>query len=227
MKKQLFGVLVALLAIPALARAQSEDDAPRVREAAARAIAAIQKAQATWYTTNKQVCGSCHHQHQPALAYRLAREHGIPVDEAIARADAAKAFTFADVDRAIQYSYVIEPAMDDAYRMVAAHAAGVPPNLGTAIYARLLISRQNPDGDWDGFHQRPPSSYSRFTMAALGLRAVQLYHHASQKTAAEAAVARARKFLETQQPKATEEQAYRLIGLKWAGADRASLQRLA
>jgi ankyrin repeat protein len=111
--------------------------------------------------------------------------------------------------------------------MVAAHAAGVPPNLGTAVYARLLISRQNKEGDWDGFHQRPPSSYSRFTMAALGLRAVQLYHHPSQKTAADAAIARARQFLETTPAAVTEERAYQLIGLKWAGADRATLQRLA
>jgi ankyrin repeat protein len=227
MKKRMFWMLTALLAIPALARAQSADDAPRVREAATRAIAAIQKAQSTWYTANKQVCGSCHHQYQPALAYRAARERGIPVDEAIAHADAVKAFTFADIDRAIQYSYVIEPAMDDAYRMVAAHAAGVAPNLGAAVYARLLISRQNRDGDWDGFHQRPPSSYSRFTMTALGLRAVQLYHHSSQKAAAAAAVARARTFLEKQQARATEDHAYRIIGLKWAGADRNTLQRLA
>jgi ankyrin repeat protein len=223
--KTLFCVVAALL-VPALAGAQSEDDA-RIREAAARGIAAIQKAQSNWFTSYKQVCASCHHQYQPALAYRAARERGVAVDETIAHADAAKAFTFADIDRAIQYSYVIEPAMDDAYRMVAAQAAGVPPNLGAAIYARLLMSRQNRDGDWDGFHQRPPSSYSRFTMAALGLRAVQLYRHDSQKAAADAAVARARKFLETQPAKATEEQAYRLIGLKWAGADRALLQRLA
>ena len=223
--KKLF-LVSALLLLPTVAAAQNEDDA-RIREAATRGVAAIQKAQANWFTSYKQVCSSCHHQYQPALAYHTARERGVPIDEPIARADAAKAFTFADVDRAIQYSYVIEPAMDDAYRMVAAHAAGVPPNLGAAVYARLLISRQNRDGDWDGFHQRPPSSYSRFTMAALGLRAVQLYHHASQKAAAEAAVARARKFLETQPAKATEEHAYRLIGLKWAGADRATLQRFA
>jgi ankyrin repeat protein len=215
-----------LVLLPAPATAQAEDDA-RIREAAARGVAAIQRAQAGWYTTNKQVCASCHHQYQPALAFRAAREHGIRVDEATARADAVKAFTFADIDRAIQYLYVIEPAMDDAYRMVAAHAAGVPANLSAAVYARLLISRQNRDGDWDGFHQRPPSSYSRFTMAALGLRAVQLYHHPSQKTAAAAAVARARKFLESQTARATEEHAYKLIGLKWAGADRATLQRLA
>src|SRR5690242_6076818 len=219
--KTLLCMLAALL-VPALAGAQSEDDA-RIREAATRGIAAIQKAQSNWFTSHKQVCASCHHQYQPALAYRAARERGIAIDEAIAHADAARAFTFADIDRAVQYSYVIEPAMDDAYRLVAAQAAGVPPNLGAAIYARLLISRQNRDGDWDGFHQRPPSSYSRFTMTALGLRAVQLYHHASQKVAADAAVARARKFLETQPPKATEEHAYRLIGLKWAGADRPTL----
>jgi len=185
MQKWFPAVLVCLLAASLTATAQDASD-DQIRDAAVRAIGAMQKAQATWYTTNKQVCASCHHQYQPALAFRAARERGIPVDEAIARADALKAFTFADLDRAIQYTHVIEPAMDDAYRMVAAHAAGVTPNLATAVYARLLISRQNREGDWDGFHQRPPSSFSRFTMAALGLRAVQLYHHTSQKAAAAA-----------------------------------------
>ena len=219
-------LLAALLCLPVAVAGQDAGDL-RVREAAGRAVAAIQAAQAGWYTTHKQVCASCHHQYQPALALRAARERGIPVDERLARADAGRAFTYADIDRAIQYQYVIEPAMDDAYRLVAADAAGVAPNLGTAIYARLLISRQNATGDWDGFRQRPPSSYSRVTMAALGLRAVQRYHHASQRDAAEAAVARARRFLESAEPRDTEERSYQLIGLKWAGADRATLQRLA
>src|SRR5262245_43016228 len=131
MKKR-FLVLAALVFVPSLVSGQTEDDA-RIREAAVRGLVAIQKAQTNWFTSYKQVCASCHHQYQPALAFRTAREHGIPVDEAIARADAVKAFTFADIDRAVQYSYVIEPAMDDAYRMVAAHAAGVQVNLGSAI----------------------------------------------------------------------------------------------
>jgi ankyrin repeat protein len=219
-------LVVALIWLPAWASAQ-EVDADRVREAAARALVAIQKAQAPWYATNKQVCASCHHQYQPAIAYRVARDHGISLDEAIARADATKTFDFTDIDKAIQYTYVIEPAVDDAYRMVAANAAGVKRNLGAAIYARLLISRQNPQGDWDGFHQRPPSSYSRVTMAALGLRAVQVYHHASQKAQADAAVARARQFLESRTPRDTEERSYQLLGLRWAGAPRAMLQNLA
>jgi ankyrin repeat protein len=226
MVKRLVLFLVALCSLPAVSLAQEAEPA-RVRDAAGRAIAAIQKAQAPWYAANKQVCASCHHQYQPALAYRVARDHGVPFDEAIARADAAKAFNFADIDRAVQYTHVIEPSVDDAYRMVAANAAGVKPNLGTAVYARLLISRQNVQGDWDGFHQRPPSSYSRMTMAALGLRAVQVYHHASQQTQAEAAIARAHKFLEGRTPRDTEERAYQLLGLRWAGAPRSMLQKLA
>jgi len=102
-------LVVALIWLPAWASAQ-EVDADRVREAAARALVAIQKAQAPWYATNKQVCASCHHQYQPAIAYRVARDHGISLDEAIARADATKTFDFTDIDKAIQYTYVIEPA---------------------------------------------------------------------------------------------------------------------
>ena len=222
-----FVVFVVVWTCFAAAVFGQEVDPDRARDAAAKALAAIQKAQAPWYATNKQVCASCHHQYQPALAYRVARDHGVPFDESIARADATKAFDFSDIDRAVQYTYVIEPSVDDAYRMVAANAAGVKPNLGAAVYARLLISRQNAQGDWDGFHQRPPSSYSRVTMAALGLRAVQLYHHASQNTQADAAVARARGFLENRTARDTEERTYQLLGLRWAGAPRARLQSLA
>jgi hypothetical protein len=75
-------------------------------------------------------------------------------------------------------------------------------------------------------------------MAALGLRAVQLYHHPSQKAQADAAVARARKFLESRAARDTEERSYQLLGLRWAlgaeppgakaaGADRAALRKLA
>ena len=219
-------LLVALACFSAEVFGQ-EVEPDRARDAAAKALAAIGRAQTPWYTTNKQVCASCHHQYQPALAYRVARDHGVPFDESIARADATKAFDFSDIDRAVQYTYVIEPSVDDAYRIVAANAAGVKPNLGTAVYARLLISRQNAQGDWDGFHQRPPSSYSRMTMAALGLRAVQLYHHASQKAQAEAAVSRARDFLDSRTARDTEERTYQLLGLRWAGAPRPRLQALA
>src|SRR5689334_259394 len=78
-------------------------------EAAQKAIALVQSAQKSWFT--KHECGSCHNQFLPAIAFRDAREHGIPVDETAARADAAKAFSpLANVDRAIQYTHQIDAA---------------------------------------------------------------------------------------------------------------------
>ena len=191
-------VAVVSWALPGFAQDASGD---RIRQAAARAIALVQSSQANF--ASKIACASCHHQFQPALAFRAAREHGIAVNEEMARAVAVKAFSYADLDRAIQYTHVIEPAMDDAYRLVAADAAGVPRNLSTAVYARLIASRQNPAGDWTSFHQRPPSSYSSFTMTALGLRAIQLFSHPSQKDDAGARIARAKQWLTSHAPRDT------------------------
>jgi hypothetical protein len=126
----------------------------QIRDAATRAITLFQASQKTWYAA--QTCQSCHHQFQAALAFQSAREHGIHVDEKIAHTDAVKAFDYRDLDIAVQYNWVIEPAMDDAYQLVAANAAGMRPNLVTAVYARLLAARQDADGTWNSFHQRPP-----------------------------------------------------------------------
>ena len=197
----------------------------RIREAAARNLTLFQASQKRWFDVQR--CDSCHHQYQPALAYKSAREHGIPFDEAIARADAAKAFTYADLDRAVQYSWIIEPAIDDGYRLVAADAAGVRPSLGTAVMARIVAARQNRAGDWPSHRQRPPSSYSNVSFTALAVRGVQLYSHPSQKAKVAGQVALARRWLESHPPADTEERIYQLLGLKWTGAPRATLQKLA
>ena len=200
-------------------------DPARIRDAATRNLTLFQASQKHWFEVQR--CDSCHHQYQPALAYRSAREHGIPFDEAIARADAAKAFTYADLDKAVQYSWLIESAVDDAYRLIAADAAGVRPSLGTAVMARNVMDRQNVGGDWPSHRQRPPSSYSNFTFTALGVRAIQLYAHPTLRAEVAKHVALARQWLLTHRPVDTEERTYQLIGLKWSGGDRATLDRLA
>ena len=215
--------LAALLLVPVAWGASATE--MKVRDAAARAVALIQASQKGWY--ERQNCVSCHHQFQPALAFRSAREHGIPVDETIARADAVRAFNYSDLDTLIQYNQVIEPAMTDAYQLVAAEAAGVRPNLGTAIMARLLMSRQSADGHWDSFHQRPPSSYSRFTQTTLGLMAIQSFGHSSQQNEVREHVARARGWLLKNVPRDTEERSYQLIGLSASGSDKTVLKRFA
>jgi ankyrin repeat protein len=220
--KALFGI--GILCSIQLAWA-AENSPGRIRDAAARSLAIFQASQKNWYAL--QTCVSCHHQFQAALAFRSAREHDIPVDEVIARADAIKAFNYTDLDAAVQYSYVVEPAMGDAYKMLAADAVGVRPNLVAAVYARVIASRQGPDGDWNGYHQRPPSSYSSFTQTALVVRALQLYSHPSQKADVTARTGRARAWLLSHTPPDTEGRTYQLLGLFWSGADPAAIRKSA
>jgi ankyrin repeat protein len=215
----------SILTLAASAAGADEARASHIRDAATRNLALLQSSQKHWFEVQR--CDSCHHQYQPALAYRSAREHGIPFDEGIARADAAKAFTYADLDKAVQYSWLIESAVDDAYRLIAADAAGVRPNLGTAVMARNVMDRQNVGGDWPSHRQRPPSSYSNVTFTALGVRAIQLYAHPTLKAEVAKHVALARQWLLTHRPVDTEERTYQLLGLKWSGGDRATLDRLA
>src|SRR5580692_10611613 len=198
----------------------------QIRDSATRAIALLQAGQKTWYS--KIDCHSCHHQFQPAMAFRIARLHGVPVDEAIAHADALKAFAFTNLDAAIQYRDVQETVMDLGYSLVAANATGLEPNLVSNVYARLVAGRQDPAGNWDDLHQRPPQSYSRFTQTAIGLRAIQLYSHPSQAADVAGRVARARAWLLANTPRDTEERTWQLLGLSWAGGnDKAFIDKAA
>ena len=200
--------------------------AEHIREAAANAVSIIQKSQKSWYA--KQSCVSCHQQVLPALAFRAAREHGIPVDETVARADAAAAFGyFSNLERAVEHTHIIDPASDDAFGMIAANAVGVRPSLVTAVYARFLAARQEADGHWEIGDDRPPQSYSAFSATAISLKAVQLYAHPSQKADIAARVALARAWLLSHQPRVTEERSFQLLGASWAGADQPTLQKMA
>jgi hypothetical protein len=149
-----------------------------IRDAATKAVALIQQNPKSW--PSKQRCFSCHQQVLPALAFREARQHGIPLDEAAAHADAARAFGFyLSLDRAVQYTHNIDPAMADSYGLMAADAAGLRPSLVTAVYARLIAARQEADGHWETFDERPPQSYSPFTATAISMAAIQEHSHAN------------------------------------------------
>jgi ankyrin repeat protein len=197
----------------------------RIQDAAARAVAIIQKSQKNWYA--KQSCFSCHQQVLPALAFQTAREHGIALDEQAAHADAARGFGFfANLDRAVEYTHLVDPALDDGYGLLAGNAAGLRPSLVTAVYARLLAARQESDGHWETVDQRPPESYSPFTATAVSLEAIQTYGHPSQRADIQARVERARAWLLSHTPRATEERVFQLRGARFSGADPAILAKL-
>lgn len=188
-----------------------------LRAASARAIKLIQHAQGTWY--KKETCTSCHHQLLPEISLKLARERNIPIDETVAQETAAAALAFLkDLDTAVQ-GYDFIDIYFNGWELVAAHAAGVAPNLTTAAYARLIASRQSPDGSWATIDVRPPQSYSPFTATAICAQAVRHYLPEQLKNEKETRMRRAREWLLKAQPRTTEDRTFQLLGLRWMGAD--------
>src|SRR5215469_11748170 len=100
---------------------------------------------------------------------------------------------------------------------MAAHDAGLAPDLTTAVYARRLVRWQR-NGHWVTSDFRPPHSSSVFTATATAVRAISLYMPDELRSERNACIQRARQWLVRTKPQSTEDAAFRLLGLVWASA---------
>ena len=211
--------------LAALARMLSAQAEPEVRAAAARALVPLQRSAASFVA--QRGCVSCHHNILATLAFHLARERGLQVDSQVL--DAVEEKTFHDLrksealDEAIQAATLNDPTPDESFLLMAAQAAGIEPDLTTAVYATRLASWQR-DGHWVTSDFRPPHSSSQFTATATAVRAIQLYMPEELRAEREASIERARRWLATARPVSTEDASFRLLGLVWAAASGTEIE---
>jgi ankyrin repeat protein len=155
------------------------------------------------------------------MTLRLARDRGFAVDAKTL--DAIETVTFRELrgpralDNAIQAITLADPTPNESLLLMAAQAAGVPRDSTTAVYARRMARWQR-DGHWVTSDFRPPHSSSIFTATATAVRAIQDYMPDERADERDAAVQRARQWLMTTTGTSTEDAAFRLLGLVWAGA---------
>ena len=191
-------ILACLVAFASTGRTLAQPPEPikplLLQEAASKPLGLIQKSQAEWDRAAPD-CVSCHHQILPEFVQSEARGRGIEYDATLARATASKTFAhFRDLDLFVQgYQHI--DVMDEAWRLFAAHAAGVPASLTTSAIAQFLASAQRADGGWRTMDARPPQSHSRFTATALCARGVALYLPDSFREERQAVLRRAREWL--------------------------------
>lgn len=214
---------VCAFLVPVAAGAQEKQpviEEAVLRKAATKSLPVIQKSQQVFY--EKESCVSCHHHNLPALLFPMARDRGIDFDAALAGEAAGKTFShLKDLDAIVQgYNFIDE--LDDAWKLMAAHAAGVPPNPATSARAQFLASAQRPDGSWATLDSRPPQAYSGITATAVCARAVGLYLPDGHQAEKDARLRLAREWLLKARPLGTEERTFRLLGLLWTGADEAA-----
>src|SRR5262249_135415 len=83
--------------------------------------------------------------------------------------------------------------------------------------------RQQLDGHWAINTNRPPIESNDIEVTAMSLRALQLFMPPTRRAETTKAVERARAWLVSATPMDTEELAFRLLGLAWAGAPKAPI----
>jgi len=210
--------------------------AESIRAAVFRALPLLVKASVDLYPKHRD-CFSCHNQAMPAVALRLARQHGFAVDAQTLRAIAEH--TEADLNGALddyrkgrgQPGGVIRAG----YALWALDVAGWPPDETTTAVAHYLAVVQQQRDHWLAQSHRPPSESSDFTATALALRGLNAFgtstptttlkDHDPNRPADRSQVSTmpqrrtgALHWLNQSKPRETEDRVFRLWGLKHAGA---------
>lgn len=206
-----------LIVLALLVRTLPAQTTPEIRKAVERALPVLEKSAATFVA--KRACVSCHHNILSVMMLHSAQEHGVAVDSSALAAVEEKTFRAlkgpAALDDAIQANTLNDPTPNDSFLLMAAHAAALPGDLTTAVYARRLANWQR-DGHWITSDFRPPHSSSIFTATATAVRAISFYMPAELREEGDACILRARHWLAAARPASTEDASFRLMGLVWA-----------
>src|ERR671924_405326 len=113
--RSLWASVFATLVVVGTARGENAPGVSeaQLRPAATRALTLLVDASAAW--PDKRTCTSCHHQLMPALTFALARSHGVTFDRARAAIALKRGYTaLLELDRAVQATRQVDPAMDSA-----------------------------------------------------------------------------------------------------------------
>jgi len=201
---------------------QAAADSPLTpREAAQKSLALVQKTAASFFMTGG--CVSCHAQNLAGMAAVVARENGIPVDDA-ADAEQLKVvkLQWASADQILIQGMTVPGAMDTImYSLLQLAVSHAPADRAIDAMVDNLAWLQRQEGNWHfGSPQRAPMEDGDFSRTALCLRAFVAYAPPGRKAEFDHRIARAAAWLKSATPRSTEDRNMQLLGLKWANAGR-------
>jgi hypothetical protein len=174
--------------------------------------------------SEQRSCVSCHHQSLVAMAVGSARKHGSTVDLAVAAREQVRTL---DVMAKSREQMLLGSGVTDelapAYILAGLDAGAQVPNHITDALVQFIVLRQQCDGSWKTPVFRPPQDASDVTMTALAVQGLRRFAPKGRTKEIEGRIALARGWLVHSAAFDTEELAFRLLGLRWASADRSDV----
>jgi ankyrin repeat protein/mono/diheme cytochrome c family protein len=197
------------------------------RAAIDRSLPLLQRSDVAFMS--KSGCVSCHNNNLTAMTIAAARKQGVVIDEGIARAQrgAIAAYIEGNRERYLQGIPIAGGTDTAGYILLGLAAEACPPDPATDAMARYLKFRQNANGTWPPSGGRPPLEVSDIQGTATALRAIQVYMPNVQRAEYDKSVQLAAEWLAKAQPKSTEDRAFQLFGLIWAGGKQEIVQKAA
>ena len=201
--------------------------AASARAAVERSIPLLQRADVTFL--RKSGCVSCHNNSLAAMAVARARANGLSVNNEIARAQlqAIGAYIHGWRERVLQGDGI--PGYTDtvSYILLGLAAEHYPADEATDALAYYVQRKQLSNGRWRINDHRPPHESSDIQSTALALRGIQVYGLKARRAEFDVTVRRAARWLETARPASTEDRAFQLLGLTWAGTSKDLIRKSA
>jgi hypothetical protein len=197
------------------------------RAAVERSIALLERSTGTFFVNG--ACAACHAQNVTDLATMAARQRGVAINgEAAAQRATGSLARFVALASGL-LERLDGPTVDiPLFTLSGLAAGGYPADRATDAMMFNVVAQQRADGNWHrGGVARPPIEDGDFSGTALGVLALKRYGIPGRGAEMNARSERAMKWLRAAKPVSTEDQAFRLLGLAWGGADPASLDRYA
>ncbi len=211
----------------------------QARTAAERGLRRIEQSSATF--AERATCVSCHHEGLGLMASGLAKERGLRFDRILASAGVQKVLKGDEAVADQVQAVVPNPALDkhipgndmgEVVPMVAfvysgLLAQGQPAGETQSALMAIAARQQAPDGHFGFLLRRAPVQSSLFTTTALTVQLLKAYMPKDRAAETATRLAKAQKWLLATKPVTNEDRAFRLLGLKWAGAPAAEVARAA
>jgi Ankyrin repeats (3 copies)/Squalene-hopene cyclase C-terminal domain len=209
----------------AVLRPSAEHKSENAREAAEKSLTLLQQTSGSFFREGG--CVACHAQNLTGMAVSVARANGARIDETAA-AEQLKTvkLQFASADQILLQRMDtpggVDLVMYPVLQFAAEHAA---PDRAIDAMIHNIAGQQRSGGNWHvpGI-ARPPMEDGDFSRTAIALRCLSLYSFPGRKAEFDQRIAHAAAWLKSANPRTTEDRSMQLLGLKWANADRRSLE---
>ena len=164
------------------------------------------------------------------MAVSFARSNGFKVNEQAAREQVKANVAILAARRERWYQGIPFVTLADpdifGYLLVGLHGEQYKPDVNTDAIAMYIRAHQMPEGYWAGGRSaRPPLCAGEITQTVLAMRSLQLYAPNVDQAGYEKSIQLAAAWLAKAESKTTEDRAWRLLGLVWAGKDKDAIQK--